>query len=163
MMRTQSPRSSPVLANPSPTRWFARALLAVACSLLLPGCGGDDSASHAKGPTGTASSGAPVSTIPVDPHATVRALATTSADATASPGCYSASFPRRLTRAQFINALTDWAAALITDSALPARIQTLVVDTAQFPLDASVNPETARHQGYYRLDPTVASRQVSSR
>ena len=37
-----------------------------------------------------------------------------------------------------------------------------MVDTAQFPLDASVNPETTRHQGYYRLDPTVASRQVSS-
>jgi hypothetical protein len=99
----------------------------------------------------------------VDPHATVRAQATTTGtEATASPGCYSASFPRRLTRAQFVNALTDWAAALITDSALPARIQTLVVDTAQFPLDASVNPETTRHQGYYRLDPTVASRQVSS-
>lgn len=165
MMRTQSPRSSPAHAAPTPARWFAHALIAAACGFLLPGCGGDDSVSRTQSTAqsgGAGSSGAPVSTIPVDPHATVRAQADTSTGSTASPGCYSASFPRRLTRAQFVNALTDWSAALITDSALPARIQTLVVDTAQFPLDASVNPETTRHQGYYRLDPTVASRQVSS-
>jgi hypothetical protein len=105
----------------------------------------------------------PVSTIPVDPHATLHSTPqATGSGSTESPGCYSASFPRRLTRAQFLNALTDWAGALANDSGRAARIRTLVIDTAQFPLDASVNPETARHQGYFRLDPTVASRQVSA-
>lgn len=147
-------------------------LLAALCSTLLLGCGGgNDSAARwihsgdaAKKASTAAATKAPLSTLPVDPHATVRATAVAAAagDATASPGCYSSSRPRRLTRAQFVNALTDWSGALITDGGLAGRIQTLVVDTAQFPLDASVNPESARHQGYYRLDPTVASRQVSS-
>ncbi len=140
-------------------------LLTAACSALLSACGGDDSASNTASATskgvGVGGSSKPLSTIPADPHGTLR-TATAATGSAPSPGCYSASFPRRLTRAQFVNALTDWSGALITDTALPARIQTLAIDTAQFPLDASVNPESARHQGYYRLDPTVASRQESS-
>lgn len=163
-MRHQRPRTSLTAPAPSP-RWWVPFLMVAASSVALLGCNGNDDAAERKTNTGgsAAAGGAPTSFIPVDPHATMReARAAADEPSTASPGCYSASFPRRLTRAQFVNALTDWSAALITDTALPARIQTLVVDTAQFPLDASVNPETTRHQGYYRLDPTVTSRQVTS-
>jgi hypothetical protein len=162
-MRHHPPRTSLTASAPSP-RWWVPFLAVAASSVALLGCNGDDAADRKTNSGGSAAAGgAPTSVIPVDPHATGReARRAADGDSTESPGCYSASFPRRLTRAQFVNALTDWSAALITDTGLPARIQTLVVDTAQFPLDASVNPETARHQGYYRLDPTVTTRQVTS-
>ncbi|MET0352306.1 MAG: DUF1592 domain-containing protein [Rhizobacter sp.] len=99
-------------------------------------------------------------TLPVDPHAQGPAVSALAADTGTNPGCFSAVLPRRLTRAQFINVLSDWSATLITDTGLPGRIRTLVIDKAQFPLDASINPETTRHQGYWRLDPTVTTRQV---
>lgn len=159
------PRSSLTAPAPSARRWLPFWVAAV-CSAALLGCNGDEPAVAKSTPGGASTgavSGAPTSVIPVDPHATIReARQAAGVGSTESPGCYSASFPRRLTRAQFVNALTDWSGALITDTGLPARIQTLVVDTAQFPLDASVNPETTRHQGYYRLDPTLTSRQVAS-
>lgn len=164
---TASPRAVPRRV------WrFALPAFAAALAALLAGCGGrldggapliQTSSTDSKATAAGANPSKFTMTMPVDPHATVKALAATpAAGAVPSPGCYSASFPRRLTRAQFVNALADWSAALINDAALPARIQTLVLDTAQFPLDASINPESSRHQGYYRLDPTVASRQVSS-
>jgi hypothetical protein len=136
-----------------------------ALTALLQGCtGGDDDTTAARPAqgAGTAAPAAQTLQTPVDPHAQMRvALAVPQTPSTPSPGCYSASVPRRLTRTQYLNALTDWANSLISDSGLSARIQTLVLNTAQFPLDESINPETTRHQGFYRLDPTVATRQVS--
>jgi hypothetical protein len=130
----------------------------------LVGCNGDsDSSRPAQGPANppSPSSGSTL-VMPIDPHAQIaRAAPTPAAANVPSPGCYSAAVPRRLTRTQYINALTDWSNALISDSGIGARIQTLVIDTAQFPIDASINPESSRHQGYYRLDPTVTMRQVT--
>ena len=138
------------------------------CSLIavfaaLVGCNGDsDSPSPTTGSASPPSSGGTTTVvIPADPHAQVNGSTRTPVAGVASPGCYSAAVPRRLTRTQYVNALTDWSNALISDSAIGARIQTLVIDTAQFPIDASINPESARHQGYYRLDPTVTTRQVT--
>lgn len=137
---------------------------ALALALALQGCNNDDkpggsgSATTAGG--SRAPDAAPTLTLPVDPHAQGPQTAALATTAGTNPGCFTAVMPRRLTRTQYINALTDWSASLITDGALPARIQTLVIDTAQFPQDASINPETTRHQGYYRLDPTVTTRQV---
>ena len=127
----------------------------------LHACNGDDNQGTPASTTARAPDAAPTVGIPVDPHGAGAATPTTAAATGDAPGCFSAVLPRRLTRSQYINVLTDWSASLIPDSALPARIRTLVLDTAQFPLDASINPETARHQGYYRLDPTVTTRQVT--
>lgn len=139
------------------------------CSLIavfaaLVGCNGDsDSSSPAQGPASPPSSSpGPTLVMPVDPHAQIAGATPAPAAANVpSPGCYSAAVPRRLTRTQYVNALTDWSNALISDSGIGARIRTLVIDTAQFPIDASINPESSRHQGYYRLDPTVTTRQVT--
>jgi hypothetical protein len=146
----------------------AIALIAAA----LQGCGGGsgDSSTHTAVASTSAGSGTSQTAttqatqglpVIVDPHGQVRGVQAVAGSTVPSPGCYSSSVPRRMTRTQFINALTDWAATLISDSGLPGRIQTMVLTQAQFPQDASINPDTARHQGYYRLDPTVADRQVS--
>lgn len=127
----------------------------------LHACNGNDSQESNATANTRAPDAAPTVGIPTDPHAQSAPVRATAAASTSAPGCFSAVLPRRLTRTQYLNVLTDWSASLITDSALPARIRTLVLDTAQFPLDASINPETARHQGYYRLDPTVTTRQVT--
>jgi len=138
---------------------------ALLLALVLQGCNSDDKPG-AGGTSGANAGGsrapdaAPVLSMPVDPHAQGPSAAALAADTGTNPGCFSAVLPRRLTRTQFVNVLTDWSATLITDTGLPARIRTLVVDKAQFPQDASINPETTRHQGYWRLDPTVTTRQV---
>ncbi len=83
------------------------------------------------------------------------------ADTGTNPGCFSAVLPRRLTRTQFVNVLDGLVGnADHRHRAAGARIRTLVTDKAQYPQDASINPETTRHQGYWRLDPTVTTRQV---
>lgn len=139
---------------------------ALLLALALQGCNSDDKPGADGGSGANASGGsrapdaAPVLSIPVDPHAQGPAARALAADTGTNPGCFSAVLPRRLTRTQFINVLSDWSATLVADTGLPARIRTLVVDKAQFPQDASINPETARHQGYWRLDPTVTTRQV---
>lgn len=134
----------------------------------LAGCNGDsdstniNTTSAAPASASTAAPSGPTLVMPIDPHAQIAGTTPAAAFTGApSPGCYSAAVPRRLTRTQYINALTDWSNALISDGGIGARIQTLVIDTAQFPIDASINPESTRHQGYYRLDPTVTTRQVT--
>ncbi len=138
-----------------------RLTVLITISAVLFGCNGEDSPTTKTPSSGGPGAGAPQLVMPTDPHAQTETLRGVNDPIEPSPGCYSAAMPRRLTRAQYVNALTDWSAALITDAGLPARIRTLVIDTAQFPLDASINAESSRHQGYYRLDPTVATRQVS--
>lgn len=135
---------------------------ALALALALQGCNSDDANTGGTGSdAGTRSPDpAPTLTIPQDPHAQGPRTTALAADTGTNPGCFSAVMPRRLTRTQYINALTDWSSTLVNDAGLASRIRTLVVETAQFPQDASINPETTRHQGYYRLDPTVTTRQV---
>lgn len=145
----------------------------VAAALFLSGCnGGSDSADDTSGqaPPQAVPRPAPVP----DPHSQAPTPAPSPAPApggttstpppttAAAPGCYSAASPRRLTRTQFINALVELSNSLAPDAAAAARIQQLVVDTAQFPQDASINPDSARHQGYQRLDQTLNNRQVSA-
>ncbi len=138
---------------------------ALALTAALFGCNGDESPRETgsnRGETATGPATPPVKVgIPTDPHGGMAATPSADNGSTVSPGCYSASVPRRMTRTQYVNSLTDWSNTLVSDSGLPARIQTLVVDTAQFPQDASINPESARHQGYFRLDPTLVTRQVA--
>ena len=136
---------------------------ALLLALALQGCNSDDKPSAGGANTGGGSrapDAAPTLSVPVDPHAQGPSVTALAADTGTNPGCFSAVLPRRLTRTQFVNVLTDWSATLITDPGLPARIHTLVTDKAQYPQDASINPETTRHQGYWRLDPTVTTRQV---
>jgi len=139
---------------------------ALLLALVLQGCNSDDrpgaggSSGASAGGGSRAPDAAPVLSMPVDPHAQGTVASALAADTGTNPGCFSAVLPRRLTRTQFINVLSDWSATLVTDTGLPARIRTLVIDKAQFPQDASINPETTRHQGYWRLDPTVTTRQV---
>jgi len=144
-------------------------LLIFTIAAAIAGCSGgseeppaDNSAATGATP-GAATSGAAASTAIVDPHAQIAAVAhATEPTSTASPGCNAVGVPRRLTRAQVVNALTDVTAALTADAALAAQVAALVKDTAQFPPDTAVNPDTARHKGFERLDTTVNVRQVSA-
>lgn len=99
----------------------------------------------------------------IDPHAQINAVTSaTGATSTTSPGCYAAGAPRRLTRAQVVNALTDVVTSLTGDASVAAGVSALVKDTAQFPPDTAVNPDTTRHLGFERLDSSVNVRQVSA-
>jgi hypothetical protein len=99
----------------------------------------------------------------VDTHAQIDVVSSvTGATSTTSPGCYAAGAPRRLTRAQVVNALTDVVTSLTGDANMAAGVSTLVKDTAQFPPDTAVNPDTTRHLGFERLDSSVNVRQVSA-
>jgi len=145
----------------------------VAAALFLSGCnGGGGSADDTSGqsapvavprqpPVTDPHSQTPSDPPPPGPGGTTTTLPDTPSIA-AAPGCYSAASPRRLTRIQFINALVELSNSLAPDAAAAARIQDLVVDTAQFPQDASINPDSARHQGYHRLDQSLNTRQVSA-
>jgi len=115
------------------------------------------------GATGVPATAAAAQTAFIDPHGQGTAVAlAVSSESTASPGCYSLGPPRRLTRKQVVNALTDVTTALTADTALAATVGKMVNDTAQFPPDTAVNADTPRHKGYERLDTTVNDRQVSA-
>lgn len=114
-------------------------------------------------PSATGGATATTTAVPVDPHAQIQAVAAAApATSTTSPGCYTLGPPRRLTRAQVVNALTDVVTTLSGDATLAAGVAALVKDTQQFPPDTAVNPDTTRHLGYERLDSTVNVRQVSA-
>jgi len=143
--------------------------LCVAAAIAGCGSGSQDSAeSSSATPSGTTGSGGSGATtaatrVPVDPHAQIAAVAAaTTTTSTTSPGCYVTGTPRRLTRTQVVNALTDIVTALTGDSTLAASVGALVKDTEQFPPDTAVNPDTTRHLGYERLDTTLNLRQVSA-
>lgn len=148
-------------------------LLILVCAATVAGCNSESVEPDAGAPPAvgapagaTGTTAATTTTAPtalIDPHAqrTAAALAVSS-DSTPSPGCYALGPPRRLTRTQVVNALTDVTVALTADTALAATVGTLVKDTAQFPPDTAINPDAARHKGYERLDATVNARQVSA-
>ena len=80
-----------------------------------------------------------------------------------SPGCFSAASPRRLSRTQYINALTDTSRELLAgDTAVSTKVAAIVVDQAQFPADNPINPDSARHKGYERIDQALNSRQAAA-
>lgn len=96
----------------------------VAAALLLSACNGGD------GTDTTTGQNSPVAVTPVptpapDPHGQPTPTTPPSATPTpvvASPGCYSATSPRRLTRAQFTNALVELSNSLVSDSGAASRI-----------------------------------------
>lgn len=134
------------------------AMVAVGCS------GGSDAPDATSATAPAAATPEPVIvTAATDPHAQILAVASpTPAVVTETPGCFRAGTPRRLTRAQVVNALTDITRELTGDAALAASVAPLVTDTAQFPPDTLLNPDSARHKGFERLDVAVNVRQVSS-
>jgi len=139
-------------------------LLAFCVAALAAACNGDSQAPATDAPpTGN---GANAVTVPAgtDPHAQIAAVTVvaTTPETIAGPGCSAAAMPRRLTRDQVVNALTDVTTALTGDSTLAASVAPLVRDTTQFPPDVAVNPDTSRHKGYERLDAAVNLRQVTA-
>ena len=120
-----------------------------------------------KMPDAAATAGAaappPVSAAP-DPHGQEAAPApATSTSVKPSPGCFTSSSPRRLTRSQFVNLLTDISRDLAGgDTAVAGRVAGIVIDQAQFPPDQPINPDSARHKGYERIDQALNSRQASA-
>jgi hypothetical protein len=144
-------------------------LLALCVAALAAACNGDSSESTpaaAAPPTGNGGGNGNAVVVPADtdPHAQIAAVtikAVTPGDV-AGPGCSAASKPRRLTRDQVVNALTDVTTALTGDATLAASVGPLVRDTTQFPPDVPVDPSTSRHKGYERLDTGVNLRQVTA-
>ena len=99
-----------------------------------------------------------------DPHSQ-ESTTTTAPTVTikASPGCYAASTPRRLTRTQFINVLSDTSRMLLNgDGAVAELVPGIVLDQGQFPPDQLINPDSARHKGYERIDQALNSRQAAA-
>ena len=133
-------------------------VLTAACS------GGSDAPASATATAPPVATGAVIVNAATDPHAQIlsASLPATADTVTVSPGCFSAGAPRRLTRAQVVNALTDITRELTGDATLAASVAPLVTDTTQFPPDTQINPDSARHKGFERLDVAVNVRQVSS-
>jgi len=129
---------------------------------LLAACGGGSGPVATNGgPAAPAPSATPVVATPsLDPHAQVLAVAAT--EAPAATGCAPAGPPRRLTRRQLVNVLSDNLVQLTGEAEMAAGIEALVTDTTQFPPDVLRNPDSARHTGYERLDGTLNTRQLGA-
>lgn len=115
--------------------------------------------------SGTTSAG-PAAPAP-DPHSqedtAPPAVPGSSGNVKASPGCFSAAAPRRLSRTQFVNALADTSRALLAgDGAAASKVATIVIEQAQFPADSPINPDSARHKGYERIDQALSSRHAAA-
>ena len=134
-------------------------------ALLLSGCGGGSGSSAAGSPGNSTppATGTPaptVSAVGLDPHAQVNATAP--APTAALNGCAPSGPPRRLTRRQLANVLGDGLVQITGDTAMGEGVATLLVDTHQFPPDVLLNPDSARHTGYERLDSALNTRQVGA-
>jgi hypothetical protein len=134
------------------------------------GCDYGSTTSTAPEPAGGGSSstgaGGSSATPPADPHSQETGGSTSNtptATIKASPGCYAAGTPRRLTRTQLVNVLSDTSRALLNgNGAVADLVPGIVVDQAQFPPDQLINPDSARHKGYERIDQALNSRQASA-
>ncbi len=138
-------------------------LICLFCASLLAACGGGSggAANNSSAAPAPAPQAPPVVATPsLDPHAQVLAVAAT--EPPAATGCAPAGPPRRLTRRQLINVLSDNLVQLTGETEMAAGIETLVNDTTQFPPDVLRNPDSARHTGYERLDATLNTRQVGA-
>lgn len=136
---------------------------------LLTACGGGQGGGSPAGTAGSSNSGSgPVAAAPVvatpgmDPHAQRATVAAAETSAEAFVGCHAAGQPRRLTRRQLVQALGDITRQLSGDSTLAASVAGLVTEQALFPPDTLVNPDSARHTGFERLDSTLSTRQVGA-
>ena len=141
-------------------------LLALCVAAMAAACNGDSSESTPAATAPPSGNAGTPTVVPVgtDPHAQIAAVTIVAAtpENIAGPGCSAAGTPRRLTREQVVNALADVTTGLTGDSTLAASVAPLVRDTAQFPPDVAVNPDTSRHKGYERLDAGVNLRQVAA-
>lgn len=142
-------------------RLLALTPVLAATALALSGCGGGAGStapgSGAPAPAGPATA---VPSVGLDPHAQVNATAP--APTAALNGCAPAGPPRRLTRRQLAHVLGDGLVQITGDTAMGEGAEALLVDTHQFPPDVLLNPDSARHTGYERLDNALNTRQVGA-
>lgn len=136
----------------------ATATLMVACDFgSTPEVAGADSGNPTAGQTpGTGTAPDPHGQDPVPAPVTPPTIK-------ASPGCHAAALPRRLTRTQFVNALSDVSRALLAgDGTVAAKVPAIVIEQAQFPADQPINPDSTRHKGYERIDQALNGRQAAA-
>lgn len=137
-------------------------MMAGAVAAALAACGGSAGDSPASGGSGPVNAVTTPYTRGMDPHAQVQAVALAEAGPAHFPGCHAAGAPRRLTRTQLVNSLTDFVQQLTGEAALAASVEPIVLEQAQFPPDTLVDPDSTRHTGYERLDTALTSRQVTA-
>jgi len=137
---------------------------AAAVTAALAACGGSggEGGSTSGGGSGPVNGVTTTYTRGMDPHAQVQAVAAAETGNAHFPGCHAAGAPRRLTRTQLVNSLTDVVQQLTGEAALASTVEPTVLDQAQFPPDTLVDPDSTRHTGYERLDTALTSRQVSA-
>lgn len=139
--------------------WAMAALLAACDFGSTPSVGGSDTTSGGGASTPAAGGSPP------DPHSQdpVTTPTVPTSAIKPSPGCFTAASPRRLTRAQLVNALADTSRTLLGgDTAVSAQVATIVIEQAQFPADQPINPDSARHKGYERIDQALNARQAAA-
>ena len=141
-------------------------LTAWVMALALAGCdmGSTPTSQTAGGDTSGNGGGGTTTTPPPDPHSQEPTPPpTTGSGIKPSPGCFAAGTPRRLSRTQFVNALADTSRALLDgDGTVAATLPAIVIEQAQFPPDQPINPDSARHKGYERIDQALNARQASA-
>lgn len=134
---------------------------------VLAACGGGGGGGEGDPPQSGGSSGrvnvvTAAYTRGMDPHAQIQAVAAAGNGGGHFAGCHGAGAPRRLTRTQLVNSLTDVVLQLTGEAALAATVEPTVLEAAQFPPDALVDPDSTRHTGYERLDTALTSRQAGA-
>ncbi len=126
------------------------------------GSGGDGASTSGSGGSSPVNVVTTTYTRGMDPHAQVQAVAAAETGSTHFPGCHAAGAPRRLTRIQLTNSLTDAIQQFTGDATLAATVESTVVDQAQFPPDTLVDPDSTRHTGFARLDTALSARQATA-
>jgi hypothetical protein len=140
-------------------------VVSLVMAVAATGCNFGSTATTEPGTGGGSTGGGAPAPAPVDPHNQEGTTTTSPPTATikASPGCYAAGTPRRLTRTQFVNVLSDTSRMLLNgNGAVADLVPGIVVDQAQFPPDHLINPDSARHKGYERIDQALNSRQAAA-
>jgi Protein of unknown function (DUF1588)/Protein of unknown function (DUF1592)/Protein of unknown function (DUF1585) len=131
---------------------------------------------------------APTASVPVDPHSQPMPPASTpgagstpttppaSAPSSGTPmppasstvppqadsTCYGAGAPHRLSQVQYTNILSEFVSTMTRDSALASTVPNVVTAIAQSPPDVAINPDSARHEGFYRIDQAVTKTHVAA-
>lgn len=138
----------------------------LALAVAATGCDfGSTSTVEADSGASNAGGGTPSTPNVPDPHSQEGTTTTTTPTATikASPGCHAGGTPRRLSRTQFVNVLSDTSRALLGgDGTVAELVPGIVLDQAQFPPDQPINPDSARHKGYERIDQALNARQAAA-
>jgi hypothetical protein len=125
-----------------------RLVWGVVVAAALAACGGSGSdGPPPSGGTGMVNVVTAPYTRGMDPHAQVQAVVAADDGSGHFPGCHAAGAPRRLTRTQLVNSLTDVIQQLTGEASLAAIVEPTVVDEAQFPPDTLVDPDTRATHG----------------